>query len=220
MFRLFSDYGLGLYAYDINGLIATLRMGSITWTLYPWCAHCWLVVRFFCGILRTGMDVFCYPLGVPYMGQLSSVLTLLISFPMITCSYFILLCYTFLLCFGLLQALTIVKSTSWSRSSSFRCLLRGHPGHRKTIWGSLTDGQSSLRSVGHSVFPFGPMDCALYLRFLLQSPKTAPAFKFAFYAFKWLHQVVGMDSPTLHPTVITAKEGALLLLSQPASHRK
>lgn len=29
-----------------------------------------------------------------------------------------------------------------------------------------------------------------------------------------------MDSPTLHPTVITAKDGALRLVSQPASHRK
>ena len=42
----------------------------------------------------------------------------------------------------------------------------------------------------------------------------------AFYAFKWLHQVAGVDSPTLHPIVIYAKEGALRLVSQPVSHRK
>ena len=40
------------------------------------------------------------------------------------------------------------------------------------------------------------------------------------FAFKWLHQVAGVDSPTLHPIVISAKEGALRLVSQPASHRK
>ena len=40
------------------------------------------------------------------------------------------------------------------------------------------------------------------------------------YTFKWLHLVAEVDSPTLHPTVISAKEGSLRLLSQPASHRK
>lgn len=70
------------------------------------------------------------------------------------------------------------------------------------------------------VFPVGPLDCALYLQFLLQSSTSASAINCAFYAFKWLHQVAGVDSPTLHPTVITAKDGALRLVSQPASHRK
>ena len=46
------------------------------------------------------------------------------------------------------------------------------------------------------------------------------AINFAFYAFKRLHQVAGVDSPTLHPIVISVKEGALRLVSQPASHRK
>lgn len=32
--------------------------------------------------------------------------------------------------------------------------------------------------------------------------------------------MAGVDSPTLSPTVISAKEGAPRLVSQPASHRK
>ena len=50
--------------------------------------------------------------------------------------------------------------------------------------------------------------------------KSASAINCAFYAFKWPHQVAGVDSPTLHPTVISAKKGALRLVCQPASHRK
>ena len=50
--------------------------------------------------------------------------------------------------------------------------------------------------------------------------KSASAINCAFYAFKWLHQVAGVDSSTLHPTVISAKEGALPLVCQRASHRK
>ena len=69
-------------------------------------------------------------------------------------------------------------------------------------------------------FPVSPMDCALYLQYLLESSKSASAINCAFYAFKWLHQIAGGDSPTLHSTVITVKEGALRLVSQPASRRK
>ena len=68
--------------------------------------------------------------------------------------------------------------------------------------GKLFDGlqqMSRVRVLGVPVFPVGPMDCALYLQSLLQS-------------FKWLHQVAGVDSPTLHPTVITAKDGAVRLV--------
>ena len=74
--------------------------------------------------------------------------------------------------------------------------------------------------LGVPAFPVGPMDCALHLQFLLQSSSSASAINCAFYTFKWLHLVAEVDSPTLHPTVIFAKEGSLRLLSQPASHRK
>ena len=69
-------------------------------------------------------------------------------------------------------------------------------------------------------FPVSPVDCALYLQYLQESSKSASAINCAFYAFKWLHQIAGVDSPTSHPIVIAVKEGALRRSSQPASHRK
>ena len=74
--------------------------------------------------------------------------------------------------------------------------------------------------LGVSVFPVVPMDRALYLQFLQQSSKSASAINCAFYAFKWLCQVAAVNSSTLHPTVMAVKDGALRLVSQPASHRK
>lgn len=82
-------------------------------------------------------------------------------------------------------------------------------------WAEFAKGVLSV-----PVFPVSPLDCPLYLQFLLQSSKSASAINCAFHAFKWLHQVAGVDSPTLHPTVIAAKDGPLPLVSQPASHRK
>ena len=35
-----------------------------------------------------------------------------------------------------------------------------------------------------------------------------------------MHKVAGLESPTLHPSIIAAKKGALRFLSQSASHRK
>lgn len=172
MFRLFSDLGFVLYGCTVDGLIATLRMGSITWTLHPWCAHCWLVVGFFLWHTLHGHGCFFIPRG-SRGGQLSSVLTLLILFPKlrlpVPCLFFYVIAMFSPLSFVLLQALTIVKSSSWSRSSSFRCLLRRHPGHGKTVWGPLTCRWAEFAKdvLGVPVFPLGPMDCALYLRFLL-----------------------------------------------------
>ena len=83
------------------------------------------------------------------------------------------------------------------------------------IWAEFAKGVLSV-----TTFPVSPMDCALYLQFLLQSSKSASAISCAFYTFKWLDQVIGVDSPTLHPTVISTKEGALRLVCQLASHRK
>ena len=47
--------------------------------------------------------------------------------------------------------------------------------------------------------PVSPMDCALYLLYLLESSKSTSAIHSAFYAFKWPHQIAGVDSSTLHP---------------------
>ena len=74
--------------------------------------------------------------------------------------------------------------------------------------------------LGTSEFPVRPIDCALYLQHLLESSKSVATINCAFYAFKWIHLLAGVDSPTLHPTVIAVKEGAVRLASQPTVNRK
>ena len=74
--------------------------------------------------------------------------------------------------------------------------------------------------LGTSEFPVRPIDCALYLQHLLESSKSVASINCAFYAFKWVHLPAGVDSPTLHPTVIAVKEGAVRLASQPIVNRK
>ena len=137
------------------------------------------------------------------------------------CSYFIVT-DIFSSGFWSLEAPTTFRSTSWSKSSSFRCLLRGRPGHRKTILGPSKDGQSSpracwafplLRLVPQTV----PSTCSF---FYSHQSRRLPSTTLFNYAFKWLHQVAGVNSPTPHPTVISAKEGVLRLVSHPASRRK
>ena len=63
--------------------------------------------------------------------------------------------------------------------------------------------------LGTSDFPVRSIDCALYLQHFLGSPKSVSAIDCAFYAFRWAHLLAGLDSPTLHPTVIAVKEGAI-----------
>ena len=74
--------------------------------------------------------------------------------------------------------------------------------------------------LGTSEFPVRPIDCTLYLQHLLESSKSVATINCAFYAFKWIHLLAGVDSPTLHPTVIAVKEGAVRLASQPTANRK
>jgi integrase len=74
--------------------------------------------------------------------------------------------------------------------------------------------------LGTSAFPVRPTDCALYLQHLLESSKSVATINCALYAFKWIHLLAGVDSPTLHPTVIAVKEGAVRLASQPIVNRK
>ena len=63
--------------------------------------------------------------------------------------------------------------------------------------------------LGTSDFPVRSIDCALYLQHLLESSKSVSAINCAFYAFRWANLLAGLDSPTLHPTVIAVKEGAI-----------
>ena len=74
--------------------------------------------------------------------------------------------------------------------------------------------------LGTSPFPVKPIHCALFLQYLLDSTKSVSIVNCAFYAFKWLHDLAGLGSPTNHPTVIAVKEGAVRLASAPAKHRK
>ena len=71
-----------------------------------------------------------------------------------------------------------------------------------------------------AAFPGSPIHCALFLQYLLDSTKSVSTINCAFYAFKWLHDLAGVCSPTSHPTVISVKEGAICLSSCPVKHRK
>ena len=101
--------------------------------------------------------------------------------------------------FGLLEASTAVRSTSRSESSSLQVLASRASGTSENYfrafdrWAEFEKGVLVVPA-----FPVGPVDCALYLQFLLQSSKSAYAVNCIFYAFKWLHQVARVDSPTLH----------------------
>ena len=74
--------------------------------------------------------------------------------------------------------------------------------------------------LGISAFPVEPIHCALFLQYLLDSSKSVSSINCAFYAFKWLHDLAGVPSPTIHPTVVAVKEGAVRLASSPVKHRK
>ena len=74
--------------------------------------------------------------------------------------------------------------------------------------------------LGTSEFPVRPIDCALYLQHLLELSESVASINCAFYAFKWMHLLAGVDLPTLHPTVIAVKEGAVRLATQPIVNRK
>ena len=62
MFWLVIDPGWVLYAYAVDAVIAVPRTGSITRVLYPGWAQL-LQFGFFCVIVWTGIELFCYPLG-------------------------------------------------------------------------------------------------------------------------------------------------------------
>ena len=73
--------------------------------------------------------------------------------------------------------------------------------------------------LGTSEFSVRPIDCALYLQHLLELSKSVASINCAFYAFKWMHLLAGVDPPTLHPTVLAVK-GAVRLATQPIVNRK
>ena len=74
--------------------------------------------------------------------------------------------------------------------------------------------------LGIAAFPVEPLHCALFLQYLLDSSKSVSTINSAFYAFKWLHDLAGVCSPTSHPTVVAVKEGASRLVFSPVKYRK
>ena len=94
-------------------------------------------------------------------------------------------------------------------------------GHPKITWKLFNKRRTFASDIlGTSKFHVRPIDCALYLQHLLESSKSVPTINCALYAFKWIHLLAGVDSPTLHPTVGPVKEWALRLASQPIVNRK
>ena len=66
---------------------------------------------------------------------------------------------------------------------------------------------------GVSFMPAHPLCIALYLLELtedaLQKNSGCSAIDSALYGIRWAHKIAGLESPTEHPTVIAAAEGAI-----------
>ena len=74
--------------------------------------------------------------------------------------------------------------------------------------------------LGIGAFPVDPIHCTLFLHYLLDSTNSVSSINCALYAFKWLHELAGVNSPTSYPTVVAVKEGAVRLALSPVKHRK
>lgn len=68
-------------------------------------------------------------------------------------------------------------------------------------------------------FPVSPINLALYIQHLLELTNSSSSIITAFYAINWFHKLAGVTSPTLHPTVIAVKEGAIRMSAREV-HRK
>ena len=77
---------------------------------------------------------------------------------------------------------------------------------------------------GVSFMPAHPLCIALYLLELtedaLQKNSGCSAIDSALYGIRWAHKIAGLESPTEHPTVIAAAEGARRKLSKPVQPKQ
>ncbi|CAH3180224.1 unnamed protein product [Porites evermanni] len=77
---------------------------------------------------------------------------------------------------------------------------------------------------GVSFMPAHPLCIALYLLELtedaLQKNSGCSAIDSALYGIRWAHKIAGLASPTEHPTVIAAAEGARRKLSKPVQPKQ
>ena len=77
---------------------------------------------------------------------------------------------------------------------------------------------------GVSFMPASPLCIAMYLLELtedgLQKNVGCSAIDSALYGIRWAHKMAGLESPTVHPTVVAAAEGARRKLSKPVQPKQ
>ena len=77
---------------------------------------------------------------------------------------------------------------------------------------------------GVSFLPARPLCIAMYLLELtgdaLQKNTGCSAIDSALYGIRWAHKIAGLESPTEHPTVLAAAEGARRKLSKPVQPKQ
>lgn len=71
-----------------------------------------------------------------------------------------------------------------------------------------------------AVLPADPLHVTLFLQYLVETSKSASAINSAFYSINWAHRMSGFPSPTDHPFVALARDGAIRILSHGRSNRK
>ena len=127
-----------------------------------------------------------------------------------------LICFRCSWYFSSLLSIDILSSVFWSSAAqNSKRVDQLMENLKSTVLASRASGTSEnyLRAfnkwktfasdiLGTLEFPVRPIDCALYLQHLLESSKSVATINSAFYAFKWIHLLAGVDSPTRHPTVI------------------
>ena len=64
-------------------------------------------------------------------------------------------------------------------------------------------------------FPASPLHISLYIADLKKSASSKSTIEAAVYGLRWAHQVAGLESPTEHPIVQMAMEGARKQLGKP-----
>ena len=70
--------------------------------------------------------------------------------------------------------------------------------------------------LGVPKFPIRPLVGALYLQFLLELSNSVSTINCSFHAFKWLHHVVGLQSPIpfIPPSLLQRRELLSFLVSK------
>ncbi|CAH3142377.1 unnamed protein product, partial [Pocillopora meandrina] len=109
-------------------------------------------------------------------------------------------------------------SYGWARWRRWTQSKQGVSFHLPNYWGGPGPPGPSPR-YGIAFMPAHPLCIALYLLELtedaLQKNSGCSAIDSVLYGIRWAHKIAGLESPTEHPTVIAAAEGARRKLSMP-----